>query len=151
MDTHPYPPPPSEDALLIEALLGVIRALRREYDASAQAVGLTLSRARALSQLARMEGATQAELAEALGIEAPTVKRQIDALERDGFLERRGLAGDARKRALFLTDKARSTQVSHFMERVRGEILAGLTPAERRQIGEALARIAENIGRLGAK
>ena len=65
----------------LDVLLHLMRDLRRSYDRQAQAVGLTLSRARALTMLARHEGATQAELAALLDIEPPTLKRQIDALE----------------------------------------------------------------------
>lgn len=45
---------------LLEALLEVMREIRTHYDASAQEVGLTLSRARVVTELARREGATQA-------------------------------------------------------------------------------------------
>ena len=64
-----------------------MRLLRRSYDARAQAMGLTLSRARALTTLSRMDGATQAELAAALEIEAPTLKRQMDGKAEALFLD----------------------------------------------------------------
>lgn len=138
----------SDDALLLDALFRVIRELRRHYDVSAQSMGLTMARARVVSTLAKMEGATQSELAAAIGIEAPTLKRQVDALEADGFLERRGLEGDARKRALFLTKKARSSQISNYVNTVRSEILAGISPAEQQVIRAALERIADNAAGL---
>lgn len=138
----------SNDALLLDALFRVLRELRRHYDVSAQAMGLTMARARVVSTLAKMEGATQSELAAAIGIEAPTLKRQVDALEADGFLERRGLKGDARKRALFLTKKARSSQISNYVNTVRSEILAGISPAEQQVIRAALERIADNAAGL---
>lgn len=138
----------SDDTLLLDALFRVLRELRRHYDVSAQAMGLTMARARVVSTLAKMEGATQSELAAAIGIEAPTLKRQIDALEADGFLERRGLEGDARKRALFLTQKARSSQISDYVNTVRSEILEGISPAEQQVIRAALERIADNAAGL---
>lgn len=141
----------SDDTLLIDALFRVLREMRRHYDVSAQAMGLTMARARVISMLAKMEGATQSELAAAIGIEAPTLKRQIDALETDGFLERRGLEGDARKRALFLTPKARSSQISNYVATVRSEILDGISPEEQRSIRAALERIADNAAGLNSK
>ena len=69
-------------------------------------------------------------------------------LEADGFVERRGLDGDARKRALFLSDKARSAPISHFMHRIRGRVLDGIDPAEQARLRAALERIAENAARL---
>ena len=58
---------------VLEMLLQLMRELRRNYDARAEAVGLTMSRARALTTLVQMEGATQAALAAKLEIEAPTL------------------------------------------------------------------------------
>ncbi|MFT3690489.1 MarR family winged helix-turn-helix transcriptional regulator [Paenirhodobacter sp.] len=133
-----------ESALLVDALVRVMRELRRNYDASAAELGLTFSRARVLSCLVRCEGATQAELAQSLGVEPPTLKRQIDALEKDGFVERRGLDGDARKRALFLTDKARSSRLTSYVATLRREISRGITQEESRMVRAALERIADN-------
>ncbi len=141
----------TDDSIFVDALFRVIRELRRHYDASAQEVGLTLSRARVVTTLAKMEGATQAELALTIGIEAPTLKRQIDALERDGFVERRGLDGDARKRALFLTDKARSSPISHFVDEIRADVLAGISREDQARVSDILGRIADNAAGLNRK
>ncbi len=138
---------PSHSATL-ETLLRVIRELRRGYDRSAADVGLTLSRARVLTTLAGMEGATQAELAAALGIEPPTLKRQVEALERDGFLERRGIDGDARKRALFLTAKAQSAGITKFVRALRSELFEGVAEEDLPRVHAALERIAANAARL---
>nr|RDS94763.1 MarR family transcriptional regulator [Cereibacter sphaeroides f. sp. denitrificans] len=140
-------PMPQHSATL-ETLLRVIRELRRGYDRSAADVGLTLSRARVLTTLAGMEGATQAELAHALGIEPPTLKRQVEALERDGFLERRAIEGDARKRALFLSEKAHSAAITRFVRAVRTELFEGVDEADLPRVHAALERIAANAARL---
>lgn len=135
----------------LERLIQVMNELRRAYDAAAGELGLTMARARVITRLAGMEGATQAELAQALGIEPPTLKRQIDALERQGFIERRGMDGDARKRALFLTEKAHGASITRFVIRVRAELFEGITPEDRAALDRALAKIAENTLRIGAK
>lgn len=135
----------------LDLLLRVIRELRRHYDARASELGLTMSRARVLTTLATMQGSTQAQLAQALEIEPPTLKRQIDGLEKQGFVERRGMDGDARKRALFLTDKARSSGIARFVLTARAELLDGITDEERVVLDRALTRIAENAARIGAK
>lgn len=132
----------------LDTLLHLMRDLRRSYDARASAVGLTLSRARALTMLSRMDGATQADLAAALEIEAPTLKRQIDALEYAGFVERRPAEDDGRKNALFLTDRGRDSAVVDFTRRMRAELVAGI-PAEDLAVAQSvLDRIAANIARL---
>lgn len=134
--------------LLVEALLRAMRELRRHYDQSATELGLTLSRARVISTLARQEGLTQAQLAVELGIEAPTLKRQIDALERQGFIQRQGMDGDARKRALFLTEKGRSARISQFIDKLRDQIFEGISPEEQTGLTRALERIADNAAKL---
>lgn len=137
-----------EDSLLLEALLRVMREIRSQYDSSARAVGLTLARARVVTTLARMEGATQAELAGALEIEPPTLKRQLEALERDGFIERRPVGTDARKRALFLTPRARAARTTRFIENVRAELMEGVSPEEQAVVRRVLERIADNCEKL---
>lgn len=131
-----------------DTLLQLMRLLRRSYDARAEAMGLTLSRARALTTLSRMDGATQAELAAALDIEAPTLKRQIDALERAGFVDRRPAQGDGRKNALFLTPRGQDSGIVDFTRRMRADLVAGI-PAEDLAVAQSvLDRIAANIARL---
>ncbi|MFV0300638.1 MAG: MarR family winged helix-turn-helix transcriptional regulator [Paracoccus sp. (in: a-proteobacteria)] len=139
-----------ETRQLVDSLLRAMRELRQHYDQSALEVGLTLSRARVISTLARQEGLTQAELAGELSIEAPTLKRQLDALEIQGMIERRGMDGDARKRALFLTEKGRSARISRFMDKISDQILDGISPEEQQQLAIALTRIADNAAKLNS-
>ncbi len=139
---------PHSQTRVLEALIEASREIRTHYDSNAREVGLTFSRARVVSELARHEGATQAELASILCIEAPALKRQIDALEAQGFIERRALDGDARKRALHLTDKARSSRITCFLERVRADLLEGISPEDQQRACEVLERIALNATKL---
>lgn len=132
----------------LDTLLHLMRDLRRSYDAQAGAVGLTLSRARVLTTLSRMDGAAQAELAAALDIEAPTLKRQLDALERAGFVERRPARGDGRKNALFLTERGRDSAVVDFTRRMRAELVAGIPPEDLAVAQSVLDRMAANIAGL---
>ncbi|MCA0919981.1 MarR family winged helix-turn-helix transcriptional regulator [Pseudooceanicola nanhaiensis] len=136
---------PADGTQFFDALQSVVRAFRRQFDTNAREIGLTLSRARLIRTLTQIEGATQAELAVELGIEAPSAKRQIDALERDGFLERRGLDGDARKRALYLTDRAKQQEISQFSTRIRAQALEGISPDELATARRVLEQITENI------
>ena len=132
----------------LDVLLHLMRDLRRSYDRQAQAVGLTRSRARALTMLARHEGATQAELAALLDIEPPTLKRQIDALVADGFVERRPLEGDARKSALFLTARGHDNAIVEFTHRLRRELLEDIPDGDLRAAAAVLDRLARNVSRL---
>lgn len=143
--------PSTEGDLLLEALLRVMRDLRVSYDASARSIGLTMARARALSTLARMEGATQAELADAIGIEPPTLKRQLDALEADGYVERRAHDGDVRKRALFLTPKSKAARTTTFIRSVRAELMQDIPTEEQALVRRVLEQLETNIAKLDQK
>lgn len=138
----------SEPRHIFDTLLHLMRVMRRSYDAQAEAVGLTLSRARALTTLSRMNGATQTDLAAALDIEAPTLKRQIDALERGGFVERRPTESDARKNALFLTERGLDSGIVDFTRRMRADLIAGIPEEDLAMAQSVLDRIADNIARL---
>ncbi|HEY0275487.1 MAG TPA: MarR family transcriptional regulator [Paenirhodobacter sp.] len=137
--------------LLLESLLRVMRELRSQYDASAQDIGLTLARARVISVLGRMEGASQAGLAAALMIKPPTLKRQLDALERDGFIERRAQNGDVRKRALYLTERSRAVTTTRFIEKVRADLMRDISTEEQQVVRQVLDRIADNATALARK
>ncbi|MFD1881378.1 MarR family winged helix-turn-helix transcriptional regulator [Paracoccus pacificus] len=137
-----------EDSVFFKSLLRAMRELRRHYDQSATELGLTMSRARVITTLSQKEGVTQAELAAALEIEAPTLKRQIDALEAAGFIERRGMDDDARKRALFLTEKSRASRIGKFMLDTRVQVLDGISEEDQSRLAAVLDRIAENAARL---
>ncbi|MGZ3217223.1 MarR family winged helix-turn-helix transcriptional regulator [Paracoccus sp. T5] len=136
------------DAPFIDILLQVIRTLRRTYDRRARDHGLTLSRARTLTALARHDGVTQTELAAELAIEAPTLKRQIDALVADGFVAREPLDGDGRKNALVLTARGRDSAIVEFTGRLRREVLAGIPPEDLAKAAEVLTRITQNLKRM---
>lgn len=137
-----------ENPHILDTFLHLMRLIRRSYDTQAEAVGLTLSRARALTTLARMDGATQTELAAALVIETPTLKRQIDALESAGFVERRPAKDDGRKNALFLTDRGRDHAIVDFTRRMRRDLLDGIAPQDLDSAKAVLDQIAGNIARL---
>ena len=138
----------SETSPLLEALFNVVRDLRAQYDENAREIGLTLARARVLTALLRVEPATQAELAAAIGIEPPTLKRHIDALEAEGYLERRAHPGDVRKRAIYLTDRARNAKTVLFVQRLRSDLLEGISEEEQRIVCDILDRISQNAEKL---
>jgi MarR family transcriptional regulator, organic hydroperoxide resistance regulator len=59
-----------------------------------------------LSVLWHEDGITQAELVARLGIEAPTVSKALQRLERTGYVRRE--AGGGRSRRVYLTDEGRA-------------------------------------------
>ncbi|MFD1788203.1 MarR family winged helix-turn-helix transcriptional regulator [Sphingomonas floccifaciens] len=83
-------------------LLG--RRWRAKVDEQLKDHGLTAARLTVLYWVNEMpEGTSQRELAEIVGIEGPTLVRQLHALEAQGLLERVPLATDRRAKCIRLT------------------------------------------------
>ena len=124
------------------------RKLRTLFDARARSQGLTLARARLLLQLAREDGPTQTALAEALEIEQPTLVRLIDGLEKNGLVQRHGVAGDRRARRIFLTAEARKQagDILRFTTDLRAQVLEGIDDEELARATRVLETVARNIG-----
>ncbi len=106
--------------------------LRFEQHAQ-QTLALTLTQCKALVQLERAEGASQARLAELTDVEPMTMVRILDRMEADQLLERRPDPADRRARCLYLTDKARPllAEIWRIADITRGELFAGVDVAER--------------------
>jgi DNA-binding MarR family transcriptional regulator len=144
---------PSDPAALqphIGALLhDVARLMRRRFDRRARQTGLPLTRhqARALLLIARNEGLRQAAVATMLDIEPIALSRVLDRLHEEGLVERRPDANDRRVRTLWLTPRAWEVinQVLAINAGIREEACAGLSPAARDALMQALGRMKENL------
>ncbi len=128
-------------------LAAVNRKLRALVDDRARDMGLTLSRARLLMELAKADGPIQSDLAGLLDIEQPTLVRLLDGLERNGMIERRAVEGDRRARRVFLTETARAQaqDILDFLTELRAGILLGIAPEELETALDVLRRTSRNI------
>ena len=128
-------------------LAAVNRKLRALVDDRARDMGLTLSRARLLMELAKADGPIQSDLAGLLDIEQPTLVRLLDGLERNGMIERRAVEGDRRARRVFLTETARAQaqDILDFLAALRAGILQGIAPEELEAALDVLRRTSRNI------
>lgn len=132
----------------IELLAHTMRRLRRTYDLKAAQHGLTLSRVRVLRHLEDHEGVTQVQLAAQLQIEAPTLKRQIDALVAAGLVERGTVPGGGRGKGLYLTDVARRHAYAKFSREARIRLLAGVSDSDLVAFNKVFQQIGKNIEEL---
>ncbi len=126
----------------------VARRWRARLDARIAPFGLTESRWLVLLNLARYgDGVTQKELAARLAIEAPSLVRTLDWLEREGFVERRGSAHDRRSKNVHLTEKATPLvrRIEEVASKVRAEILDGIPEADLAICLSVLERAALNL------
>ncbi|MCC5885493.1 MAG: MarR family transcriptional regulator [Gammaproteobacteria bacterium] len=133
------------------ALSRLARSWRRHLDARLAPQGISYARWVTLIYLHRAgEGMQQRELADFMGIEAPTLVRTLDQLERLGLIERRPHPQDRRAKTVHLTAAA-SRDLAAFSEAaasVRGELLAGIDDAELEVCFAVLERVLANARRL---
>jgi MarR family transcriptional regulator, transcriptional regulator for hemolysin len=126
----------------------VARLFARRFNARAQRIlGLTRTQCRLLGYLARNEGIHQTGLADLLEIKPMTLVRQVDRMERAGWIERRPDPRDRRARRLVLTDKARPViaGIAGLSSEVRREAFAGLAAGEGDELLDLLGRIRANL------
>ncbi|AJE46121.1 MarR family winged helix-turn-helix transcriptional regulator [Celeribacter indicus] len=129
------------------------RKLRVLFDARTGEYGLTQARARVLLLLARNAPMTQAELADALDVERPTMARLIDAMEGSGLLRRETCFEDRRQRNISLTEAAEgeAQAVLTLTSRLSDDVLAGISEADLAVLDRVLSRMLENIEGAGPK
>jgi MarR family transcriptional regulator, lower aerobic nicotinate degradation pathway regulator len=115
------------------------------FNASLGQHGLRLRHYAVLRYLATVEGARQRELSSRLGYDPSAMVSLVDDLQRLDLAERRPDPGDRRNRIVVL--KAAGRRLLQVSERdgarVTDDLLAPLTPQERRTLHALLLRIAE--------
>jgi DNA-binding MarR family transcriptional regulator len=123
-------------------------ALWRAWDDFDVALRLTHSQFRLLKAVAHATDQRCVQLADSLGVAAPTVTRMLTGLEKAGMVERvRGLTADRRGVSVRLTALGR--EALQAKERVitekRHALYESLTPTERRQAERLFRRLAEEM------
>lgn len=88
-------------------------------------------------------GLSPHELAARAGVTRATVTGLLDGLERDGFVSRQPGQDDRRRIAVVLTPKGRTAAARLFKEHTQwiGSLFDPLSPTERGQLGELLAKV----------
>src|SRR4051794_20415990 len=102
-------------------------AMRRELATQLAKEGITLRQWEVLAWTALEGEISQAELAERLGIEAPTLVGILDRMERDGWLDRYPCSQDRRKKRIRATEKAETlwNRMVDCAHRVRAQATQG--------------------------
>ena len=124
--------PPLREVFGLELAL-LARWWRNKLDERLRPLGLSQARWTALWHLARGgDGLTQKQLANAVGVEGPSLVRVLDALEEDGLIERRQPPHDRRVRALYLTQNGRSVlaTIDDRAAEIRASLLSGVSDRE---------------------
>lgn len=126
----------------------MIRRWRAKTDARLTPLGLTHARWVPLRHLSHADGSMpQRKLVEETGIEGPSLVRILDELARLGFIERRDCEADRRTKIVHLTGKAELIlgEIAHRVDRLRDEVLEGISDQDIMVFLKVLAQISHNL------
>lgn len=125
------------------------RLYRRAFNARVRDSGITALQWRLITYLKRHEGIRQGPLAELIEVEPITLSRMVDRLVEAGLVERRADPADRRAWRLYLTTRAADLLggIRPAVEALNDEALEGLSPAERDQLLDLVARVRANLSR----
>jgi MarR family transcriptional regulator for hemolysin len=124
-------------------LATVSHAFTSELTAGLQGLSVT-PRAYCLLHAAMDGEYTQTALAHAIGLDKTTMVVTIDALEREGLVERRMSSTDRRARVIAVTDAGREkvAEGERIVAQIESEVLSTLSPGTRAGFVEALHQLA---------
>jgi MarR family transcriptional regulator for hemolysin len=140
----------SDDETFGPLLHGTARAWRLKLDERLKPMGLSQAKWRTLLHLSIAPGAlTQAEIAERLGIEEPSLVTLLHRLESEGWIARKSSPRDRRCKMVLLGRRARRviSQINATAKKLRHELLEDVSPADLRTCVRVLTRINEKAER----
>jgi MarR family transcriptional regulator for hemolysin len=117
---------------LIEDLAAFNRKLRAVFDKIVRERNMTLPRARVFFTLNKEDGINQKELADRLELETPTLVRILDAMEGQGFVERRVAGSDRRAKEIYITEPGKivAGEIDDIAVSVRAQVIAGISESD---------------------
>lgn len=127
------------------------RCWRTRLNERLRPLGLSQARWMVLLHLSkRGDGVVQKALAEWLGIEGPTLVRTLDRMTEDGWIERRESPTDRRAKTVHLTGQSCAVikQINNVAAQLRGELLAGIKPADLEACLRVLRHIKQSAERV---
>ena len=127
---------------LLYAVKQVELAVRSRIDGLVKPAGITVPQYTALTVLRRRDGLSSAQLARNSFVTAQSMADMITSLERRGLIGRRRDPGNRRVLLISLTEAGHALLAEHddAMEALEERMLCALTPRERRDLRDYLAR-----------
>ncbi|MBI1251311.1 MAG: MarR family transcriptional regulator [Alphaproteobacteria bacterium] len=126
----------------------VSRAIARAYEA---AFDLSIPEWRVMAVLGREGGLTASALADATQMDKVAISRAVARLTRSGRLKARAEAGDARRRALFLTPRGLAVyeQIAPLALAYEQQLMTALSQSERHALAALLDKLDHASRALG--
>lgn len=137
----------SRKADINTALIRAARAHRSAAASLLSEVGLHPGQEALLMQLWEGDGRTQAELAEALAVEPPTVTKMLQRMESAGLVLRKPDPLDRRAQRVYLTAKGKRLRqrVDRLWAKLASQSVAGLSKSQQATLRTMLARVTDNL------
>ncbi len=123
------------------------RAFERALNEELAPHGITYRQWQVLGWLALERELTQSQLAERMHIEAPTLVRILDRMERDGWIQRHPSVTDRRKKLIRPTPRVQPVweQILEGARRVRDRATRNVASAELQHMRDLLLQIQNNL------
>jgi MarR family transcriptional regulator for hemolysin len=111
--------------------------------------GITYRQSQVLAWLVLEGELSQADLANKMMVEPPTLVGILDRMERDGWITRNSCPADRRKKMIHATTAAEPVweKIAEGGRRVRASATAGLTEQEVETLKQLLDRVNQNLDR----
>jgi MarR family transcriptional regulator, organic hydroperoxide resistance regulator len=128
----------------------LVRAARAHRVAAGQLlaeVGLHPGQEALLMELWQGDGRTQAELAEELAVEPPTITKMLQRMEAAGLVQRKPHPDDRRAQRVFLTARGKRLQqkVDRLWAQLASRSVAGLSDRQQSTLRSMLGTVTENL------
>lgn len=135
----------SVSALLIQ----LCRAHRRIADAKLNEIGLYAGQEALLLCLAANQGISQRELSEQLDVEAATITKTLNRLQKAGFITRKPDPDDGRVSRVYITDEGQRLYggIQATWQAINSQLLQGTSELEVALLRRILAQLLENLER----
>jgi DNA-binding MarR family transcriptional regulator len=132
---------------LASAVTQTARSMRTALSRSLAESGLYAGQDGVILTLAGEDGLTPGQLAQRLGVKAPTMTRTIGRMEAQGFLERRADGTDGRLTKVHLTPAGRESveQIGRSVADCGSLATKGLTDKEVRTLLKLLRAVDQNL------
>lgn len=123
------------------------RRLEKKANELLKPYGITHAYTNFLMELYVQDGMSQTELHQRIGIEQPTAVRNLDRMERDGFIMRKQSNIDRRVLHIYLTEKGQEVKehVEAAAKQLNALLLSGLNTDEQCNFTHLLTRSLQNM------
>ncbi|MCA9970333.1 MAG: MarR family transcriptional regulator [Anaerolineales bacterium] len=130
-----------------QLLIHVCRAHRRTAEFRLNEIGLYAGQEAILLHLIQHDGLSQTELAQALGVEAPTVTKSLARLVKAGYVRRQRDPVDGRIWRVYITPQGRKLEqaIRAIWTEIEAQVSSGLSDTEQIVVKRLLAQMLANL------